>query len=240
MTRGSSPGGDVVTLVTSLQPKSEQTICSLWNIWAGYGWEDVTNVTNVTKDRGSDAPGLSSSSPLDAFWSSGFSPEPPIAPNPVCGPWLRGRRTAENSHLEARDMANTGRPHNRFPPVTTPMIGGVTVGKHTLTAQAEQLESITGRIGRRLSHWLRTNRDGVPSAEFFEAFRYYQAALLGLLREQRDRARLAAGERESVPTEVLEAQLREEFLRAAHTFTPEEWAMLDRVRTEQARTGKGT
>lgn len=134
-------------------------------------------------------------------------------------------------------MARPGRPTSTFPAVPMFDIGGVTVGRHTLTTQAELMESIVGRIGRRLNHWLRTNRDGVPSVEFFEAFRYYQAALLGLLREQRERGRLAL--RSDVPDENLEAALRAEFLRAAHTFTPEEWAMLDRMRAGQSTTGEG-
>lgn len=132
------------------------------------------------------------------------------------------------------------RPVSSFPEVADTSIGGVTFAKHTLSKQADQLASITARIGRRLSHWLRTNPDGIPSPEFFEAFRYHQAALLGLLREQRERARLAAGERESVPTEVLVIQLRHELLNAARTFTPEEWAIVDRARAEQASAGKGT
>jgi hypothetical protein len=37
----------------------------------------------------------------------------------------------------------------------------------------------------------------------------YQAALLGLLREQRERTRVAAGALQNVPTEQLEAQLRQ-------------------------------
>jgi hypothetical protein len=112
------------------------------------------------------------------------------------------------------------------------------VGRHALTAQAEQLESIVGRIGRRLNHWLRTNRDGVPSADFFEAFRYYQAALLGLLREQRERGRLVR-DLSDMPDDELQATIRAESLRAAHTFTPDEWAMLDRVRAEQSQGRHG-
>jgi hypothetical protein len=129
-------------------------------------------------------------------------------------------------------MAKPGRPTSTFPAVPTFEIGGVSVGRHTLTVQAELLESIVGRIGRRLNHWLKTNPNATPSAEFLEAFRYYQAALLGLLREQRERARRAV----DVPDEQLEATLRAEFLRAAHTFTPEDWAILDRVRAEQSDT----
>jgi hypothetical protein len=141
-------------------------------------------------------------------------------------------------------MARTGRPTSAFPAVPTADIGGVSVRRHTLTAQAEQLVSLTGRIGRRLNHWLRTHRDGVPSAEFFEAFRYYQAALLGLLREQRERARLADGKPMSDEDyergiQEFRAEIRTEILRNAHTLTPDEWAMLDRARAEQSQQERG-
>jgi hypothetical protein len=61
-----------------------------------------------------------------------------------------------------------------------------------------------------------------------------------LLREQRERAELelkrtsdAAMRR--LDDAQLEATLRAELLKAAHTYTPEEWAMLDRVRAEQSQ-----
>lgn len=38
----------------------------------------------------------------------------------------------------------------------------------------------------------------------------------------------------SVPTEQLEAQFKSELLRAAGSFTPEEWAVLDKVRMQSA------
>lgn len=116
-------------------------------------------------------------------------------------------------------------------------VGGLVVGKHTLNKQATQLESLCGRIGRRLSYWLRANQGLLPSAEFLEAFRYYQAALLGLLREQRERAALVDGERGTMPVQSLEAQFRKELLIAAHAFTDVEWSTLDKVR--ELRTGPG-
>lgn len=145
-------------------------------------------------------------------------------------------------------MAKPGRPTSAFPAVPTsfpsaPSISGVSVRRHTLTAQAEQLTSLTGRIGRRLNHWLRTHREGVPSAEFFEAYRYYQAALLGLLREQRERARLGckpmSDEEYERGMQEFRTEIRNEILRNAHTLTPDEWAMLDRARAEQSQQGKG-
>lgn len=116
-------------------------------------------------------------------------------------------------------------------------MGGLIVGAHTLNKQATQLESLCGRIGRRLSYWLRVNQTLLPSAEFLEAFRYYQAALLGLLREQRERATIVNCERGTAPVESLEAQFRKELMIAAHVFTDSEWATLDKVRAQ--RTGPG-
>ena len=117
-------------------------------------------------------------------------------------------------------------------------IGGVIVGKHTLTVQAEQLESITARIGRRLNHWLKTTPNAVPGGEFLEAFRYYQAALLGLLREQRERAR-RAGDDPNVSDEALAVQFKQEVVNALRTFTDDDWALADRVRAEQAAARGG-
>jgi hypothetical protein len=42
-------------------------------------------------------------------------------------------------------------------------------------------------------------------------------------------------ERESVPTDLLEAQFREELVRAAELFSEEQWAALDEVRARLAR-----
>jgi hypothetical protein len=120
----------------------------------------------------------------------------------------------------------------------------VLVGKHTLTAQAEQLESITARIGRRLNHWLRTHPDVLPGAEFFEAFRYCQAALLGLLREQRERVevelkRTSDAAMRKLDDQHLEATIWDGLLEYARSMTPEQWARLDKVRAEQSNKGQG-
>lgn len=115
------------------------------------------------------------------------------------------------------------------------------LGSPTMASVAEELER-TGSPSKcrqrtsRLASSRRGTRPEGTSAEFFEAFRYHQAALLGLLREQRERARRAA----DIPDEQLQATLRREFLRAAHTFTPDEWAMLDRVRAEQPQDTSDT
>lgn len=117
----------------------------------------------------------------------------------------------------------SGRIRTGLPSMPLVTLDSVTVGLHDLTKQSKQLESICRRIGLRLSYWLRTTSTEhcLPSESFLEAFRYYQAALLGLLKEQRERARLKGDE----PTEEqMQAQFADELRRALQTFTPEERA----------------
>jgi hypothetical protein len=126
-----------------------------------------------------------------------------------------------------------GRPKDGLPALPSISLDSVVVGTHDLTLQSKQLESICRRVGKRLNYWLtRTARlntaagnpvdeEPLPSPEFLEAFRYYQAALLGLLKEQRERARLKGDE----PTpEQLQAQFRAELDRALASFSPAEQA----------------
>lgn len=139
------------------------------------------------------------------------------------------------------------RPRSSFPPVPASSVGGVAVGEHTLTKQAEQLEKLNRRIGQRLDLWLRNHPGALPDGDFVEAYRYHSASLIGLLKEQRERARDGGP---PVPTEVLVAQLRHEFAVAAGTFDdadleilalnlrPEAWAVLDRVRSERFGAGR--
>lgn len=123
------------------------------------------------------------------------------------------------------------------PQVMSAAVGGLVVGKHTLTSQSKLLESLCGRVGRRLSRWLTQHQGELPNAEWVEAYRYYQATLLGLLKEQRERARLLAGELAELPLQSLEAQFRSEMLRAIESFEPADWARVDAIRVE--RTGPG-
>jgi hypothetical protein len=128
------------------------------------------------------------------------------------------------------------RPVSAFPAIAVTSINGVSVGVHTLTKQAERLESICNRVGIRLSWWLRTTMQSkeMPSAEFLEAFRYYQAALLGLLKEQRERARLADGGAARSEAE-LEAQFKAELRKALSSFTPEERAFAMKLWGQESR-----
>jgi hypothetical protein len=115
-----------------------------------------------------------------------------------------------------------------FPGCQTRPVEGIYVGTHTLTKQAEQLESLTRRVGNRLSLWLKRtsgpnddpNANPLPSPEWIESFRYYQAAVLGLLKEQRERAKLKAGE--DITDDELQKQFREEMAKALESFTPKE------------------
>lgn len=136
---------------------------------------------------------------------------------------------------EALTQTAPGKPGRRkagVPSLPAITLDSVSVAAtHDLTVQSKMLSSLTRRIGVRLNYWLRRtarlnteagNPDDeapIPSPEFLEAFRYYQAALLGLLKEQRERAKLQG----DAPTEEqLQAQFAQELRRALETFTPEE------------------
>lgn len=113
-----------------------------------------------------------------------------------------------------------------FPALPVVNMDGVQIGKHALTQDAELLASITRRVGKRLASWLWRSKGQdpapLPSTEFLEAFRYYQAAQLGILREQRERYALLKGE--VVDEGQLRAQFRTELKDALATFSPEEKA----------------
>ncbi len=109
---------------------------------------------------------------------------------------------------------------SKLPSVATPTIGGVSIKRHVLDLEAGSLGWITRRVGRRLSRWLRSTPEEIqgflikweegrpvpvpmldlegkpimvpclPDSEFRETWRWYQNALLGLLKEQRERAKL--------------------------------------------------
>ena len=121
-----------------------------------------------------------------------------------------------------------GRLPSGLPPMPSVSIGSVVVGLHDLTEQGRTLSSITRRIGQRLTYWLRTTavEKPLPPPEWVEVFRYYQAALLGLLKEQRERAKLQG----DAPTEEqLQAQFADELRRALETFNPDERAFAMRL-----------
>lgn len=141
-----------------------------------------------------------------------------------------------------------GRPSNGFPSLPVVNLDGVEIGKHALTQDAELLASVTRRIGKRLAYWLRRTGHGIPaleqpmpSPEFLEAFRYYQSAQLGILREQRERFALLKGE--EVDEATLKAQFRASLVDALSTFSAEERAFAMKLwdaKTAQAIPTTGT
>ncbi len=112
---------------------------------------------------------------------------------------------------------------SKLPEVTTPVIGGVRITRHVLDLEAGSLAWLARRVGRRLQRWLKQCPEEIqgfriewkqgqpvpvpmlhpngepvmvpalPDGEFRETWRWYQATILGLLKEQRERARLAPG-----------------------------------------------
>ena len=133
--------------------------------------------------------------------------------------------------LVMTSQQRTGRARRGMPALPDVSVGGVSIGKSALEAETNRLQSITRRVGKRLSHWLFTNPQGIPGPEFTDIFRYYQASVLNQLREQRERCKQAGGD--GMSTEALEAQFRVEVLMALRTFTEQDWAVADKVRAER-------
>lgn len=112
------------------------------------------------------------------------------------------------------------RASSKLSAVATPSVGGVSVKRHVLELEASSLAWIARRVGRRLARYLRNlpyeiqghqlqfvqgqavpvpmlNALGepimvpaLPDGEFRENWRWYQTSILGLLKEQRERAKL--------------------------------------------------
>ncbi len=145
-------------------------------------------------------------------------------------------------------MSKVGRPSFGFPAMPVVNMDGVQIGKHALTQDAELFASIVRRIGKRLAYWLRNTGHNVPPSEqplpsesFLETFRYYQAAQLGILREQRERFALLKGEH--VDEATLKAQFRASLVEALSTFSKDEQAFALKLwdaKTAQAIPTTGT
>lgn len=121
-------------------------------------------------------------------------------------------------------------------PVKSGPLGGVTFGRHLLDVEGERLQTITAMVGRRIKKWLGANPKGFLDERFIDVFRYYQATVLGQLREQRERASVAGAS--TMTTEQLEAQFQVEVLRAIRTFSPADWEIADRARCERFGQGR--
>ncbi len=100
--------------------------------------------------------------------------------------------------------------------MATPEVGGVQVARHVLDVETERLLHLARRVGLRLRTWARQmpteraavlNIDGewipvlddegkpvmmplIPDKEFRENAEWYSKSILGLLKEQRERAKL--------------------------------------------------
>lgn len=135
----------------------------------------------------------------------------------------------------------------KLPAVQTPTHGGVTLRRHVLDLEAAKLTWINRRVGQRLSRWLRgapelvqgfthewedghpvttpmLEKDGspvmvplLPDEPFRESWKIYASTTLGLLREQRERAKLGAKtgavvlsdeEMQAALEEMLEVELK--------------------------------
>lgn len=81
------------------------------------------------------------------------------------------------------------------------------VSKNVLHAETTRLASIMTRVGRRLkNHIGKLDGRGVPDEGTRETLRWYKDAVLGLLKEERERARFAAA---SGLNEIPEAEHQE-------------------------------
>ena len=103
--------------------------------------------------------------------------------------------------------------------------GGSELNPDPERRQAE-LDRILKRVGARLFSWLRQNPERLPTQDWTETFRYYQSAVIGMLKEDRERQRLTAKQRKGMTPEQLADLAKQELLRALPTFTPEEWALI--------------
>lgn len=112
----------------------------------------------------------------------------------------------------------------------------VTFGRNALEQEGERLQDITRSLGIRIKKWLRDNKDQLPDAKWTDIYRYYQASVLGQLREQRERAKQAGAD--TMSTEALEAQFRVEVLLAIKSFTASDWEIADRARSERFGPGR--
>ncbi len=129
----------------------------------------------------------------------------------------------------------TGRPAGR--PQGAADAGGadiVRLGKlHRRQVQLLRLQqdSLIARVEQGIERDPTFVMDEGMRAEAAEITAYLSKASSGMLALSEAKKK----ERESVPTDLLEAQFREELVRAAELFSEEQWAQLDEVRARLAR-----
>lgn len=87
-------------------------------------------------------------------------------------------------------------------------LGGVKIRRHVLEREAIKLANILKRLGARLRDQLVALPEPIlPDEEWLKYFKEYQGGILGMLKEQRERHRIAAGN--GLP-EISDAQYEEE------------------------------
>ena len=149
--------------------------------------------------------------------------------------------------------------------MTAPTIGGVQIRRHVLDLEAPSLAWLARRVGRRLQRWLKQTPDDIqghqiewvqgtpvskpmlhadgspvmvpclPDADFRENWRWYQATILGLLKEQRERAKLTPKNgAPALSDEEYEAALREMIAETIRTMPAAELETLLEARKKPA------
>lgn len=86
---------------------------------------------------------------------------------------------------------------------------------HALDRETSRFAGLTRRLGRRLSYALKRFEDAqaIPDSDWSETYRLYSASMLGLLREQRERGKLAMLSGAPVLSEAEHAEALEAFRR---------------------------
>lgn len=144
--------------------------------------------------------------------------------------------------------------------VQTPAVQGVVVKCHMLDLETERMMGLVRKVGRRLRHWMVTmpetraamyydrenfchhpllDENGkqlteplIPDKDWLETADWYQKSMLGLLKEQRERAKMADG-KGGLPIDdaTFEAELAELAKQAVREMSTEELQRLLAERT---------
>lgn len=146
-------------------------------------------------------------------------------------------------------------PRAQLAAVATPDIGGVRVRRHVLEVETERIMNLVRKVGYRLRHWLRTMPEDrvamrfdretnthypvldpngnplteplVPDKDWLENAEWYSKTMLGLLKEQRERARLAPKDGAlAIDDATLEAELDALTIERIKTMPEEEFRKL--------------
>lgn len=100
------------------------------------------------------------------------------------------------------------------PPHSAVVVPGETVGERLLNVAAEcvSLSLLTGALGERLAHWMRSTEKEkpLPPEEWNDGFELYSKAVLGLAKEERVRRELVRRLEGAGVVHLTEKQYREE------------------------------